>query len=98
MNIALEIMNPRGVVGGSEQINASPRLMSLAGKKIGILNNGKAGGEMLLPYLTDALQQHHAGIEIRRWEVPLAWSEEAKVPVLNELADQSDGVIALMGD
>lgn len=98
MSILLKILNPRGTVSDSKQIDASPRLKDLAGKKIGIINNGKAGGEMLLPHLMDALQKNHPGIEIRQWEVPLAWPEETKEPVLDEIASQSDGVIALMGD
>jgi hypothetical protein len=98
MSVTLKILNPRGTVNVTKQIQSSPRLKDLAGKKIGILNNGKAGGMMLLPYLIDALQKHHPGIEIRQWEVPLAWPEEVKEPVLNEITNQSDGVIALMGD
>jgi hypothetical protein len=98
MSVTLKIMNPRGRVDGAKQIRSSPRLKDLYGKKIGILNNGKAGGMMLLPYLKVALQKHHPGIEIREWEVPLAWPEEVKDPVLSDIANQSDGVIALMGD
>jgi len=98
MSVILKLLNPRGTVDGAKQIRSSPRLRDLAGKKIGILNNGKAGGMMLLPYLKESLQKHHAGIELREWEVPLAWSEEVKEPVLNEIANHSDGVIALMGD
>ena len=98
MSVTLNILNPRGTLNGVKQIRSSPRLKDLAGKKIGILNNGKAGGMMLLPYLKVALQKHHPGIELREWEVPLAWPEEVKDPVLNDIANQSDGVIALMGD
>jgi hypothetical protein len=98
MGVTLKILNPRGSVSSAKQIPASPRLGDLAGKKIGILNNGKAGGEMLLPYLKEALCRNHPGIEIRQWDVPLAWAEEVKEPVLNEIANHSDGVIALMGD
>jgi hypothetical protein len=98
MSVTLKILNPRGKLKVTKQIHASPRLKDLAGKKIGILNNGKAGGLMLLPHLIGALQKHHPGIEIRQWEVPLAWAEKVKEPVLDEIANQSDGVIALMGD
>jgi hypothetical protein len=98
MGVTLKIMNPRGAVNAAKQIHSSPRLKDLAGKKIGILNNGKAGGLMLLPYLKEALQKNHPGIEIRQWEIPTAWPEEVKEPVLDEMANQSDGVIALMGD
>ena len=94
----LKVLNPRGEVERVSQLSPSPRLSDLTGKKIGVISNGKPGGEMLLPYIQRAMEKSIPGIEFRHWLVPHHQLPKVKEPKLQEIAEYSDGVIALMGD
>ena len=96
--VTLNVFNPRAEFESIPQVSVSPRLDKLTGKRIGILSNGKAGGEMLLPYLEEALKKRIPDIELRMWRVGFARLPDAKEPILKEIAEYADGVIALMGD
>jgi hypothetical protein len=96
--VELRVFNPRGEVAGDPRVPASPGLGDLGGKKIGILWNGKFMGGVLLPYLEEALKKRFRDVQFRQWLVPLAQSAEVKAPKIKEIADYSDGVIALIGD
>ena len=96
--VTLEVLNPRGEVESTPQVSASPRLGSLAGKKIGIVTNGKPGGEMLLPYVQEEMMKRIPGIEFRKWLAPHQVSPAVKEPILKEVVAYADGVIALTGD
>ncbi len=96
--VSLSVWSRRGEVGGAAQVSSQARLADLRGKKIGILNNGKAGGEMLLPYLEAALKDRIPGVELRRWLIPFAAAADAKEPKLKEMAEYADAIIALTGD
>ena len=96
--MTLTVLIPRGEIEDISYVPPSPRLSSLAGKKIGILNSGKPGGEMLLPYIEEALKKRVPSIKLRTWKVPYGQPQQEKMPALRELASYSDGVIALIGD
>ncbi len=49
-NVIFRVLNPRAEVESIPQVSALPRLGNLTGRKIGLLDNGKSGGEMLLPH------------------------------------------------
>ena len=96
--VILKVLNPRGRVAELEEKAASHRLDSLNNKKIGVLSNTKNGGEILWPYLEEALKKRAPGIQFRTWRVHFGLALESKEPVLREIAENSDAVIALMGD
>ena len=96
--VTLKVFSPRAEVESVSQVSSSARLGDLTGKKIGILNNGKSGGEMLLPYIEEALKKRIRDIELRTWKVPFAHPPDIKKRALREIAEYSEGVIALMGD
>ena len=96
--VALRVLNPKSEIRSIPQVSESPRLRDLNGKKIAILDNTKHGGEMLLPYLEEALKRRVHDVELRVWRVPFPRSQEDKDPKLKEIAEYADGVIALMGD
>ncbi|MFC1984795.1 hypothetical protein ACFLT4_06160 [Chloroflexota bacterium] len=96
--VTIEVYNPRAEVESVSQEFASPRLSNLAGKKIGVLNNIKSGGQMLLPYILEALKKRIPDIEFHEWVVPHPESQAVKEPILKEIVEYSDGVIALIGD
>ena len=43
--VTLKVFSPRAEVESVPQVSSSARLGDLTGKKIGILNNGKSGGD-----------------------------------------------------
>ena len=92
--VVLKVLDPRGVVPEKARTPASRRLADLRGKKIAVLNNGKAGGEMLLPYLEKALDSRLAGLELRRWRVPFALEPQVKESSLREMVEWGDAVVA----
>ena len=94
----LRVLSPRGEIENTSEASASKRLHSLEGRRIGILNNGKPGGEMLLPYLEDALKKQIQDVRLRTWLVPLADPTSVKEPLLHEIAGYADGVVVLIGD
>ncbi len=96
--VSLKVFSSRGKIESNPQASISPRLDKLNGKKIGILNNSKVGGEMLLPYLEEALKKRVPDVELRTWRVLLANMPDVKEPQLREIAEYADGVIALTGD
>ncbi len=96
--VELKVLNPRSEVKNPPDTSGSHQLGGLAGKKIGVLWNGKGMGEILLPFVEKALKSRIGDVEFRTWLVPFADSTEAKEPRLREIVGYSDGVIALMGD
>lgn len=96
--IEVEVLSPRGELPEGAQYAASDGLPDLNGRKIGILNNTKSGGDLLLPYVLDALREQAPGVEFREWRVPFQLDPAEKAPRLEELAQYADGVIALTGD
>jgi hypothetical protein len=70
----------------------APRLPSLQGKRIGILDNGKANADVLMLAVARILQERHGAGEIVKREKPVAGPP--KPEVLDALA-QCD--LALVG-
>jgi hypothetical protein len=95
--VTLNILSPRGEIFAPPIKPISARLSSLEGKKIGILNNSKAGANALQPYLEEALKQAIPKIELRTWGIPFNVYPD-KEKDLKALADWSDAVIGILGD
>ena len=95
----LRVFNPRSKVEVS-QVSCAPRIRDLTGKKIVVL--GGMGG-ILLAYLEEAVKKRVRNIQFRRWE----WARprvggtadfrEPNLQDFKEIAENSDGVIVLMG-
>ncbi|MAG14673.1 MAG: hypothetical protein CL874_02155 [Dehalococcoidales bacterium] len=93
----MQVLNPRGKLLQKVTRKAtSRRLNDLNGKKIGILNNTFPGGEVLWPYIEEALKKRIPNIELRSWIVPHRYPSERKEPQIRELTEFSDAVIASM--
>jgi len=95
--VTLTVMNPRAAVQGPKPIPASPRLHSLEGKKIGLINNTKESATLLQPELEKALKELIPTVQLKSWSVYYRPFEN-KDKSLMEAAKASDGVILLLGD
>jgi len=91
--IELKVLNPRGESERSTIIPASPRLKDLNGKKIGIIRNRIQAGEIFFPSLEKALKKRVPGADWHTWEIPFAGGPDFRAAKLEEVADNSDGVV-----
>lgn len=95
--VILNILSPRGDIFVPPVTPISARLSSLAGKKIGILNNSKAGADAFQPYLEKALKEAIPDLQFRTWGIPFN-VYPGKDKDLKAMAEWSDAVIGILGD
>jgi hypothetical protein len=57
--VTLEVLNPRGEITPPAVTGIRPRIASLAGKKIALIDNTKAGARNFLNALQDLLEQRY---------------------------------------
>lgn len=78
-------------------VQRAPRLESLDGKVIGLLDNTKLNSDRFLVHLAAALKERYPGAEFvtRRKGGP---SSPAAPELLDELAARCDAVVAAVGD
>jgi predicted GTPase len=55
----LEVMNPRGEIPSPATLGISPRVPSLEGKRVVLIDNGKFGANNLLTALADMLKEKY---------------------------------------
>ena len=95
--VKLEILDPRSELFTPPVTPVSPRLGTLAGKRIGVLNNTKPGADSFLPYLQKAIKEAFPTVEFKTFAISYN-AYPGKEKDLKALADWSDGVIGLLGD
>ena len=72
-----------------------PRLTTLAGKTIGLLDIGKARGDLFLGRLDARLRE--AGAEVKRYTKP-TFTKPAPVDLRHEIAVECDAVVEALAD
>lgn len=79
--------------GGKTKIAMAPRSMDLAGKVVGLLDNTKEQGELILQTIGDALRERYgvARIVIRRKE---HYSKPATDALIEEMATEINVAVA----
>jgi hypothetical protein len=82
--------------GGEARIPRAPRPMDLAGKVVGLLDNTKEQGDLILATIGDALRERHgvARVVIRRKE---HYSKPATDGLIDEMAKEVQVAIAAVG-
>jgi hypothetical protein len=65
--IQLEVLNPRGEVNPPKTLGISPRVATLAGKKIGLYDNGKDGFADFLDVIEKLLEEKYPTAVIVRF-------------------------------
>ena len=82
--------------GGKAKIAAAPRPMDLAGKTLGLLDNTKEQGDIILQTIGDTLRERHgvAHVIVKRKE---HYSKPAVQSIIDELANEVDVAIAAVG-
>ena len=95
--VRLTVLNPRAEIKGPEPIPVSPRLHTLEGKRIGLINNSKAGADLLQPELEKNLKAVAPTARLKSYSISYL-GFEGKDRALREAAQNSDGIILLLGD
>jgi hypothetical protein len=82
--------------GGKAKLATAPRPMDLAGKVVGLLDNTKEQGELILQTIGDALRERHgvARVVVRRKE---HYSKPATDALIDEMAKEVQVAIAAVG-
>jgi hypothetical protein len=82
--------------GGKARIVAAPRPMDLAGKTVGLLDNTKEQGDLILQTVADALQERYgvAKVIIRRKE---HYSKPATDALIAAMAQEVQVAVAAVG-
>ena len=95
MNDALPFIDPTAG-GGKAKVALAPRPMDLAGKVVGLLDNTKEQGDVILQTLGEALRERHgvARVVMRRKE---HYSKPATAAIIDELAQEVEVAIAAVG-
>lgn len=95
--VTLQVLDPRAELMSTPAAPINPRLKTLEGKKIGILNNTKPGADYFQPYIMQVLKETYPTVEFKAWNI--SYNEYPnKANELKALAAWSDGVIGLLGD
>lgn len=93
--MALRILNPR--LEGEHGFQPAPRIPTLDGKVLGVLYNGRAGGDVVLKELLDLLQSKHNLAKVVFRTKPHAWVS-APEEMFQDLAQSCEVAITGVGD
>ncbi len=93
----LGLLDPTADKHPARETAAIPVLDSLAGKRIGLLDNSKTNVSRLLATLGDALMRGHgaSGLVVR---TKLIYSRVAAPDLIDELSATCDAVVTAIGD
>ncbi len=91
-----QLVNPTTEAAVAE-FDGAPRLPSLAGSRLGIIDDSKQNADVLLEELAEVLQTRYEIAEVRWHRKPSA-SRPADPTALKDLAANCDSVIIAVGD
>jgi hypothetical protein len=92
--IVLTVMNPRGAVAPPPKVAAASRPGDLAGKRIGLYWNGKAGADKFLDVVEAFLKERLPASTVLRFEGPLDVGDSGAAA----LAEEADTFVYGIGD
>jgi hypothetical protein len=81
----LEVLSPRGVIEYPPNLPISPRVTDLAGKTIGLYDNGKTGLAAFLDVVEELLNEKHPTATINRYYGAFDMPDEMAEEIANEV-------------
>lgn len=90
------VYDPRGIVE-AEPKSLAPRLTSLKGVSIGVLDNTKWNGGKLLRQIVSLLEPENSGAVVHYYKKE-SFSKNAAPELIEEIALKSEAVITAIGD
>ena len=97
-DVTLEVLNPRGEIPAKSALAPSPRVSDLAGKKIGLVANYKAGAELFITKIEELLKQKYPTATILRFKMQSTQDKSAAEKVASEVATKCDTFVHSTGD
>jgi hypothetical protein len=91
------VFSPTGTMRGKEKIGA-PRLSSLNGKRIGVIWNGKLGGDVFLDRVSEVLTERFDVTIVERVNDRGDTNKVIEQAVVNRLVATCDAVVIGTGD
>lgn len=91
------VIDPSGGQAQDADLTLAPRLTTLSGLTIGLLDNGKVNGGVLLEELAEALQGQDNVAQVIIYVKPYA-GQPIVDPQLSEIAEACDAVVTAIGD
>ena len=91
-DVTLEVLNPRGELPPLQTKGLSPRVPDLAGKRIALIANYKAGAELFLTKIEELLKQKFPTATILRFKIDKGFKNFA------DIAKQYDAFVHSTGD
>lgn len=92
--VTMEVLNPRGEIDPPQTAGLSPRLTDLAGKTIGLYDNGKEGFTAFLDVTEELLKQRFPTTTIKRYNGAFDLGDRLS----SKIAKEVDAVIYGSGD
>jgi len=92
--VTLEVLNPRGEIDPPKTLGISPRVSDLAGKTIGLYDNGKDGFAAFLDVTERLLKERYPTITIKRYRGAFDLGD----PIAETMAKEVDTFIYGSGD
>jgi hypothetical protein len=83
--VRLEVLNPRGEIKPPPTLAPAPRVTDLAGKKIGIYWNNKAGGNNFWDVIEELLREKFPTAKILRYEGPFDLGDRLAATLAKEV-------------
>ena len=98
--VTLEVLNPRGELPPAPTMMApNPRVSDLAGKKIALVANYKAGAELFLTKIEELIKAKYPTATILRFKMQSTQGESGKLAgIFDEVARSCDVFIHSTGD
>ena len=90
------VFDPRGIVD-VEPKPPAPRLDSLDGIRLGVLDNSKWNASKLLRKVVSLLEKDHEFAKITRYKKE-TFSRAATAELIERMADECDAVVTAIGD
>jgi len=91
------LLDPTGMEEGAADGTLSPRPVTLKGLTIGLLDNTKPNGTLLLENIAQELQQHHGAGETRLYTKDYFGTPLGQ-ELLEQIAQECDVVVTAVGD
>jgi hypothetical protein len=95
--VALKVYDPRAERWTPPITPIQPRLSTLDGKKIAIINNTKPGADYIRPYIEKVVKEKFPKAETKEFVISYN-AYPAKRDDLKAVEDWADAVIGLLGD
>ncbi len=95
--VTLTVLDPRAQRWAPEARPIQPRLKTLAGKKIAIVNNTKPGASYIRPHIIEVLKEKYPDIEFKEFVISYN-AYPKKTEDLKAVSIWADAVVGMLGD